>query len=1153
MADDVTLGQDASAEAKPTGPRRTRRRSESLKVDVEQVARDIVNDWDRDLQDRVEWNDKRLQQWAKLHGILSPKSDPWPDACFLPGTDILTSHGWMPVEVMVAQADAGLNVFSRNPQTGELGYIPVEQYFAYDSSQGAVRLKTQRGIDITVTGGHRVYLIDERDGTYPNRHRFVEAKDLIGKTINHWGIPMAGHYEGGKYPDMPEDVNPLDWYELWGWYLAEGWWDSSNNCSIGIAQESLANAEKYERITSLLNRLPFKYAANPRQFYVNVGQRWRVAFAATGRCRDKSIPRPLLDGPTDCLKRMLDAMMLGDGHVTADGHRTYATVSQRLADDAQELFVKTGTWARVRLAKRKSVLFKGHQIAERYIYEVSEHQGRELNLEHVKKFATAVEYDGPSYCISTSWGVVYARMNGVPLFIGQSNAHVPMMMTDALRVQDSLFNAVMTTTPPISSRALHKGDVGKQDRVDNLLYHQMFIDQRDGEEKIAALAQCFVEDGTMCGYSAWVRDDQVIADTHIFDPLPDGVTVEAYVRPLLGKLFQRHTKMAVKNDGFSWTIHVPNEQGGKDRTITVEVYIHEEGGSVQLVETGKKRVYDGPVLFPKSIEDWASPFRAENLQPPGPANPGGAAHVTLADYPTLDELKRLKAMGFYDLVTDEQLDEMAGHPTVPGHTDQQNDDLKEIKDVREGTVTTSTEGTAHPRLTRLICFMGLDIDGDGLEEQVVCRVIRETHTLLRVTLLNEEFPSDRPHRPLMHRAFIPVKDRIYGLSLPELLEPLYDMVKILLDQMVDGGTIRIMPFGFVKAHGGLRNEPIRIVPGLLQPTASPKDDVNMLQFGNNADALFTNLITIYSQWADQLTMIGELQFGQVPGGKASALRTVGGMLSVLQQGDARPEHILRRFFSGLGEIHATWHDFNQALLPKQKEIRMVGIAKPGEDVYQTISDRSQIAGRFQFDFKATVLNMSKGLMAQSLGQLLSMTLQPLILQMGIAKPDGVYRLMRDLYKANGRDPDEYLSPPSPDASLPRLSAQEALTLVMMNREPVGLPSEAGGIQEHLEALSELPESLMLDATQNMILQRWLDTLRKKMPQEAEMRQMMAAAAQMQNGGGGQGGAQNGGGRPPEAPAELPQPGPAGNAMVSPNEQINESLPTSGGGANQGRF
>lgn len=732
---------------------------------------------------------------------------------------------------------------------------------------------------------------------------------------------------------------------------------------------------------------------------------------------------------------------------------------------------------------------------------------------------------------------------------GASNSHPPMMMTDILRLGDSLYNAFMTTYPPISSRSLHPGDLAKQDRVDSLIYHQLMLDQ-PGEEKISLLAQAFPEDGVMCNYTAWVRDEQVIADTHIFDPLPDGMTVEEYVRPLLQQLFQRHTRITSRNDGFSWTIKVPSEKGGKDRTITVEVYINEDGGAVQLVETGKKTVFDGPVMFPKSIEDWAAPFRSENLQPPGPANPGGAAHVILADYPTLDEIKRLKDMGFYDIVTDEELTSMEAHHSTPGQSGEPNEEIKELKDDFEGTTTTSVSDRKVPRLTRLICFMGLDIDGDGLEEQVVCRVIKETRTLLKITLLNEEFPSDRPQRPLMLKAFIPVKDRLYGISLLELLEPIYDMTKVLLDQLVDSGSIRIMPFGLVKAHGGLRNEPIRMQPGLLWPTPNPKEDVNVLQFGNQADALFTNLITIYSGWADQLTMIGELQFGQVPGGKASALRTVGGMLSVLQQGDARPEHILRRFFSGVAEIWGTVHDLNQALLPKHKEIRMVGIAKPGEDVYQTISDRQQIAGRFQFDFKATVLNMSKGLMAQSLTQLMQVTLQPIYIQMGIIKPDGAYRLLRDFYKANGRDPDEYLSQPSTDSHLPKISAREAMTLILMNKEPAGVPSEAGGIQEHLEALTEIPESYLLDPAQRVILQKWVKTLLAKLQQEQQQQQMMAAAQQFQQsmGSGGMG-MNNGGGRPPEPPSELPTPGPAGNPMMGPNELLNEQLPSAGGGGN----
>jgi hypothetical protein len=46
--------------------------------------------------------------------------------------------------------------------------------------------------------------------------------------------------------------------------------------------------------------------------------------------------------------------------------------------------------------------------------------------------------------------------------------------------------------------------------------------------------------------------------------------------------------------------------------------------------------------MPKDVQDVLHPIRCENLQIPGPSNPMGAAHVILRDFPTIDEIKRLR-------------------------------------------------------------------------------------------------------------------------------------------------------------------------------------------------------------------------------------------------------------------------------------------------------------------------------------------------------------------------------------------------------------------------------------------------------------------------------------------------------------------------------
>ena len=78
-------------------------------------------------------------------------------------------------------------------------------------------------------------------------------------------------------------------------------------------------------------------------------------------------------------------------------------------------------------------------------------------------------------------------------------------------------------------------------------------------------------------------------------------------------------------------------------------------------------------------------------------------------------------------------------------------------------------------------------------------------------------------------------------------------------------------------------EIIRLNPGEGYPLQDPQRDVNFPQVNMQAETFGINLLTIMNQWQDHLTTIGPLQLGDVPKGKASALRTVGGMAMIAAQ------------------------------------------------------------------------------------------------------------------------------------------------------------------------------------------------------------------------------------------------------------------------------
>lgn len=704
-----------------------------------------------------------------------------------------------------------------------------------------------------------------------------------------------------------------------------------------------------------------------------------------------------------------------------------------------------------------------------------------------------------------------------------TDAAIPDVMSHSLKMQDTLVNAVLTMRPAISSNALSgKEDQEKQDKIDRLIDFQVFVENQ-GEKLIGDGADAFVNDPCLIIYTPWVREEREVCEIRLFPAIPDQDVPVAYFKDLLTTEFRDPEYLMYKRgDGWDWELTKQKEK------IKANFYTR-DNDEVELVLIQQKSVFDGPRPTVLEWQDVLYPVRAANLQPPGPANPRGASHVILRSYPHLDEIKRLVDSGFYDLVSDEDMAKLFGTDATPA--DQEQEDQK---DKVQGVVDTTPAVESHRPLTRLMCFDRFDIDGDGLDEDVIFWVIEETGTLLRAKYLTEMFPTDPPRRPLAHSSFIGVRDRVDGISLPELLEGTHDLLKQFTDQVGDSGTIANSPFGFYDPNSSMKPEVIRMSPGDLYPVANPAQSVHFPQMQSQSQAFGINMITMFGAQQDRLAVQGDLQFGRVPPGQSSALRTAGGQQSLLMQGEARPERILRRFFNVWVEVWTQIHQLNQRFLPVDKKYKVIGFAEDNRDPYAEIKHPRELSGRFQFEFKANVLNSSKQALQGSLMQLLPIYLNPIPFQLGLLTPEKIYGFYADLWRAFGQDPRSHLQSPTPEADLPQLMAEEVISMLLHGVAPYGRPAEP--TEEHLQKLIAFMQSDdfgYLESTGVQLFQQYVEKTKQRFQQEQQL-QLLAQSAQQfagQQGVNGQG----------AAPASL------GTPKVQENELIDETLPSAGGG------
>ena len=730
-------------------------------------------------------------------------------------------------------------------------------------------------------------------------------------------------------------------------------------------------------------------------------------------------------------------------------------------------------------------------------------------------------------------------------WIGASDIGLPDMMEKSLRVQDTLHNAVMASRPTVmNARATLDADKEKENTIDELLDFQVFTECK-GENKIGDLIESFVNDGCFTAFTPWVREKRDVTE-RIEYPAPDEMQEDFfyYLQTLVQQMFPGVPNL-VPSDGEGWDWNVQVAPGEMQRVCFYTEDDDTDEGDAKVLAIVKKYVtiHDGPVIIPVDYDDCIYPAGVANLQAPGPANPGGAPHVMLRSSPTIDEIKSLAATGYYDLITDEELKRLS--PIIQAANEEMKKDaLDRIQGQSQFKVP---EDKSQGTLTRLICFDRYDIDGDGLAEDVVFWVLVEPKIVLRARHLSEVFPAKVPRRPLAEATFVPAGGRREGVSLLEIQEGLHDIQKMLFDITSDSGTLSALPFFFYRMAGAVKPENIGVFPGMGMPIGDPQRDIMFPQIGNQAGlGMLLNLISMVGQWGDRATMIGDFQLGRVPAGRSSALRTTGSVSMLQAQGDARPERILRRFFIGLAQLYQNLHDLNCAFMPKDKQIRVSGLKRPDQDPFRTIAGREAIDGIFEFEFAANAFNTSKAMMQQSLQAMAAMYVSPIAIQAGLTTPDKMYNLFTDLGKAFGLNPDRYLQAPSPEASQPLITAEDAITAIMSDQMPYGRPSEPGGTMEHLQKLAAFIQGDELGALsqpQTKALGEYIKSLIERVMAEQQQMALAQAAAQFQQGGQA-GPGQDPGGAPAQSVADPDAPPPQ---VSGGGELMDETLPGAGGG------
>lgn len=343
-------------------------------------------------------------------------------ACYDDQTEVLTQEGWkfwkdVTDEDYLATSDSGGHELRFERPLHLVSYAYRGTMFSF---QG-------RYVDYCVTPNHMMWC-----KPYYGRGNFRLriAADLHGKRwqVRQFGLAVSDTEDDRRRLRVGEHV--FDWgdfCELVGWWAAEGCLGTEGT-SVVVYQSQPANPEKVARIEALLKRLQVDWGYHLSAGEVmgfRIKERTLVPyFRAMGEhCDEKRLPRELLTGPAFGCRRMVEALVLGDGsHAeTPTGPSTrFGVTSKQLIDDFQEAAIRAGWGSVVRYNVKEGRKDAPHHKDIHHASLTKTRGKSQLDGDRAAESFQMVPYDGVVYCAEMSSGLLYVRRNGKPLLSGNS-------------------------------------------------------------------------------------------------------------------------------------------------------------------------------------------------------------------------------------------------------------------------------------------------------------------------------------------------------------------------------------------------------------------------------------------------------------------------------------------------------------------------------------------------------------------------------------------------------------------------------------------------------------------------------------------------------------------------------------------------------------
>lgn len=354
--------------------------------------------------------------------------------CYSPDTEVLTDNGWKRID----------NLFATDKV---VSYNPADNTIIYDNPNLVIKNYEDDMIEIDhpqiklcVTKDHRIYqsVPEKRNYTFLTASQLAgieriphsrQCKFRIPKYFNgvkrnvNVNIPSIVYSKEIKHGYRKSSIVTInipctiDFMVIAGAFISEGHtfhgetYGSESYCQITQNE----NSKLYNKVIASLSNLGWDYKVysdprKPKIKWIRFGnnQCWVKAFDDLfGRgSKNKHFPVWFRLLPDEYLKALISTMYLGDGSHNTMRNEKYLSISKRLLEEVQEVFILLGT---------NGTSNFNEKISQKCYFEESH---RDSWIISRKKHVNIIPYSGKVYCTSTKSGIICIRYKGKTCWCG---------------------------------------------------------------------------------------------------------------------------------------------------------------------------------------------------------------------------------------------------------------------------------------------------------------------------------------------------------------------------------------------------------------------------------------------------------------------------------------------------------------------------------------------------------------------------------------------------------------------------------------------------------------------------------------------------------------------------------------------------------------